>query len=216
MCISRPDEYPLNEGRLTSNRGIDVPISEYDRVLEEHAAIKHRCTRAWSGVARRTWDRSRATRSITNCSTPRPKRPRSAPGWGPWRNPFQSILVRMVEIAYAVEEALRLIEIYDEPDAPAVPVEPRAGTGYGATEAPRGICYQRYTTNDAGIITDCKIVAPTSVNQAVIEEDLFAFASDRTDLSDEQLRWQCEQAIRNYDPCISCATHFLDLEVRRC
>jgi coenzyme F420-reducing hydrogenase alpha subunit len=94
-------------------------------------------------------------------------------------------------------------------------VEPRAGTGYGATEAPRGICYQRYTIDESGIITDAKIVAPTSVNQAVIESDLLAFASTRTDLPDDKLQWQCEQAIRNYDPCISCSCHFLKLTVDR-
>jgi coenzyme F420-reducing hydrogenase alpha subunit len=131
------------------------------------------------------------------------------------RNPFKSILVRMVEVVFALEEALRIIDTYEEPSAPAVNVEPSAGTGYGATEAPRGICYQRYTINSSGLIRDCKIVAPTSVNQAVIERDLFHFAGDRVDLPDEKMRHQCEQAIRNYDPCISCSCHFLKLTVDR-
>lgn len=94
-------------------------------------------------------------------------------------------------------------------------VRPRAGTGYGATEAPRGICYQRYTINAQGTIRDCKIVAPTSVNQATIEADLLHVAERNVDLPDDRLRDVCEQAIRNYDPCISCSCHFLRLTVDR-
>ncbi|WP_373054245.1 nickel-dependent hydrogenase large subunit, partial [Thioalkalivibrio sp.] len=91
----------------------------------------------------------------------------------------------------------------------------RAGTGFGATEAPRGICYHRYSIDDAGLITDAKIVPPTSVNQPTIEADLRELVQTHLDLPDDELRHHCEVAIRNYDPCISCATHFLDLTVER-
>jgi len=131
------------------------------------------------------------------------------------RNPFRSLLVRAVEMVFSCEEALAIIDAYEPPDAPAVPVEPRAGTGFGATEAPRGVCYHRYTIDAEGIIQDAKIVAPTSVNQRVIEADLWQVVQPRVNLPDEELRLICEQAIRNYDPCISCATHFLDLTVER-
>ncbi|MFC1665691.1 nickel-dependent hydrogenase large subunit, partial [Pseudomonadota bacterium] len=103
----------------------------------------------------------------------------------------------------------------DPTERPFVNVEPRQGTGYGATEAPRGICYHRYTIDDNGIITDAKIVAPTSVNQEVIENDLYHFVTPLVDLPDDMLQWECEQAIRNYDPCISCSCHFLKLNVQR-
>jgi len=217
VCLSHPDEYPLNEGRLVSNKGIDVPISEYDRVLEEHQ-VEHSTSLHTRVAGRAAAHMGPLARYALNYELLHPAAKEAArrAGLGPvCVNPFQSILVRMVEIAYAIEEALRLIEVYEAPDSPAVAVEPRAGTGYGATEAPRGICYQRYTIDDAGLITDCKIVAPTSVNQAVIESDLLAFASTRTDLPDGRLQWQCEQAIRNYDPCISCSCHFLKLTVDR-
>lgn len=108
-----------------------------------------------------------------------------------------------------------MVDAYRAPSRPAVDMTPRAGTGYGATEAPRGICYHRYTLDEAGIIRDAKIVAPTSVNQPSIEADLHGFVQAHLDLPDDQLRHRCEQAIRNYDPCISCATHFLDLTVER-
>ncbi|MCA9773049.1 MAG: nickel-dependent hydrogenase large subunit, partial [Myxococcales bacterium] len=104
---------------------------------------------------------------------------------------------------------------FEEPDAPFVPIEPRAGVGHGATEAPRGLLYHRYEIDAAGTIVKAVIVPPTSQNQPRIEEDLTAFATPRVDLDEADLRDQCEQAIRNYDPCISCATHFLKLTVDR-
>ena len=130
-------------------------------------------------------------------------------------NPFKSIIVRGVETVFAFEEALRLIEAYHEPVRPYVEVKPRVGTGYGCTEAPRGICYHRYTIDDKGTILDAKIVSPTAVNQKVIEQDLRHFIEPNKGLPDDRLQWECEQAIRNYDPCISCSTHFLNLTVDR-
>jgi len=131
------------------------------------------------------------------------------------RNPFKSIIVRGVETVFAVEESLRIIDEYRPPDPPAVEVPPRAGTGYGVSEAPRGLLFHRYQIDEDGIIEDAKIVPPTSQNQPTIEADLFDLISANLALSDEELTWQCEQAIRNYDPCISCATHFLDLRIDR-
>jgi hydrogenase maturation protease len=123
--------------------------------------------------------------------------------------------VRAVETVYAVEEALRLIEAYEPPDPPAIEVRPRAGVGHGVTEAPRGTLYHRYEIGADGLIASARIVPPTSQNQAAIEADLRAFAEARLDLDDAELTRQCEQAIRNYDPCISCSAHFLDLTVER-
>jgi sulfhydrogenase subunit alpha len=119
------------------------------------------------------------------------------------------------ELMYAADEALRLIAGYEEPDAPALELDPRAGVGYGCTEVPRGILYHRYELDDEGTILSAKIVPPTSQNQRTIEEDLRGVAERSLELPDEQLHARCEQTIRNYDPCISCATHFLGLEVVR-
>jgi coenzyme F420-reducing hydrogenase alpha subunit len=123
--------------------------------------------------------------------------------------------VRSVELVYACDEALRLIEAYEEPDRAWVPVEPVAGVGYGTTEAPRGLLYHRYRIDGDGTILDAKIVPPTSQNQLAIEDDLRGVVERYATLGDEELRGLCEQTIRNYDPCISCATHFLSLEVER-
>jgi sulfhydrogenase subunit alpha len=131
------------------------------------------------------------------------------------RNPFRSIVVRCVELVYAADEALRLIREYEEPDSPAIETVPRAGVGHGASEAPRGLLYHRYAIDDEGTILDAKIVPPTSQNQKAVEEDLWGVVERSLDLPDAALGLLCEQTIRNYDPCISCATHFLKLEVER-
>jgi coenzyme F420-reducing hydrogenase alpha subunit len=131
------------------------------------------------------------------------------------RNPFRSIVVRTVELVYAADEALRLIADYEEPDAPAIEATPRPGVGHGCTEAPRGILYHRYRIDEDGTILDAKIVPPTSQNQRTIEEDLRGVVERSLDVPDDELTLLCEQTIRNYDPCISCATHFLKLEIER-
>jgi len=130
-------------------------------------------------------------------------------------NPFKSIIVRAVEMVHACESALEVIDGYVRPDEPSVPVAPVASTGHGVSEAPRGLLYHRYEIDEQGLIADAHIVPPTSQNQLSIEDDLRAYVPQHTHLDDERLQWELEQAIRNYDPCISCATHFLDLTVER-
>lgn len=134
------------------------------------------------------------------------------------RNPYRSILIRAVEVFYAVEEALRIIAEYERPARPYMPVHARSGVGHGATEAPRGLLYHRYAFDDEGRVSDARIVPPTAQNQGAIEEDLrrsVQAALDRGQESEAELTRLCERVIRNHDPCISCAAHFLDLEVER-
>ena len=217
VALSHPDEYAITEGRLVSNQGLDIAVREYDaHFVEEHipysnalhSSLKDRGAYLVGPLARYNLNFDRLS--------PLAREAARAAGLGPTcRNPFQSIVVRSVEILYACDEALRLIAQYVPPERPSVEVVPRAGTGYGCTEAPRGILYHRYTIDDAGFITDAKIVPPTAQNQKAIEADLRAFVDPRIDLPQATLTWQCEQAIRNYDPCISCATHFLALRVDR-
>src|SRR5690606_17308904 len=111
--------------------------------------------------------------------------------------------------------ALRIIDEWKDGPAPSVDVPPAAGEGMGASEAPRGTIFHRYVTDADGIITDAQIVPPTAQNQPSIEADMKKAAQQWVHLDDHALTHRCEAAIRNYDPCISCATHFLDLRVKR-
>ncbi|MDH5546595.1 MAG: Ni/Fe hydrogenase subunit alpha [Gammaproteobacteria bacterium] len=134
----------------------------------------------------------------------------------PSNNMYHSIIARAVEIQFALMEAIQILESYQVPASPFVEVETRAGVGYGGSEAPRGLLWHRYEVDDAGLIVNARIVPPTSQNQARIEEDLhFSIAHFGLDKGEEELRRHAEQVIRNYDPCISCATHFLDLRIHK-
>lgn len=217
VSLAEPGRYPIDLGRLVSNRGLDISVAEYERhFVEEHVE--------WSSalhsrlIERGNYLVGPLARYALNADrlSPLAREAAAEAGLDPSeRNPFRSIVVRSVEMVYAADEALRLIAGYEEPDEPAIEVVPRAGTGHGCTEAPRGICWHRYELDDEGTILDAKIVPPTSQNQKTIELDLRGVVERYVDLPDEELSLRCEQTIRNYDPCISCATHFLKLEVDR-
>ncbi len=218
VALWHPNEYPFNEGVLVSNRGLNIPVKEYeDHFVEEHvpysnalhSVLKDRGSPYFVGPL------ARYNLNFDQLSPLAREAARAAGLGSACRNPFQSIIVRSVEILYAFDEALRIIEEYEQPESPALRVRPVAATGCACTEAPRGILYHRYRIDDGGTIRDAKIIPPTSQNQKVIEHDLWRYVERYKDAPEEQLTWQCEQAIRNYDPCISCATHFLKLHVER-
>jgi coenzyme F420-reducing hydrogenase alpha subunit len=217
VALDAAGEYPIDQGRIVSNRGLDIAVSEYDdHFVEEHVA--------WSNALHSSLRKrgsylcgplARFALSFDRLSPLAADSAREAGLEAAERNPFRSIIVRSVEMVYAADEAIRLIDEYEEPDAPAVELEPKAGVGHGCTEAPRGILYHRYELDGDGTILDAKIVPPTSQNQRTIEEDLRGVVERSLDVPDDELSILCEQTIRNYDPCISCATHFLTLEVER-
>lgn len=217
VALQHPTEYPFNEGRLVSNKGLDIAVHEYENhFIEEHVAYSNALHSMLKG--RGSYFVGPLARYNLNFDRLSPLAQEAArdAGIGPiCRNPFQSIIVRSVEVLYAFDEALRIIEGYEIPDQPAIELHPRAASGSACTEAPRGILYHRYKLNDDGLILDAKIVPPTSQNQKTIENDLRHYVEQAIELPEEQLTWQCEQAIRNYDPCISCATHFLKLHIER-
>ena len=217
VALRHPSEYPFNEGHIVSNRGLDIAARAYDdNFIEEH--VEH-SNALHSSIERRgmyfVGPMARYSLNFDRLSPIAQEAARSAGLSGVCRNPFRSIIVRGVETLYAIDEALRIIDQYEMPDAPGIEVQPREATGYACTEAPRGILYHRYYVDAGGIILNAKIVPPTSQNQRTIEDDLYKYVAAHLDLPNDQLTWQCEQAVRNYDPCISCATHFLKLEIER-
>src|SRR5579864_6342371 len=189
VALDEPGEYPIDRGRIVSNRGLDIDVSEYDdHFVEEHVA--------WSNALH---SRLRERGSYLcgplarfalahDLLSPLAREAAADAGLTPAeRNPFRGIVVRSVELVYAADEALRLIAEYEEPDAPAVDVVPRAGVGHGCTEAPRGILYHRYELDGEGTILDAKIVPPTSQNQRTIEEDLRGVVERHVDTPDAEL-----------------------------
>lgn len=217
VSLHHPAEYPFNEGRLISSSDLNIPVQEYEaNFIEEHVPYSNALHSTLKGRgAYFVGPMARYSLNFAQLS-PLAREAARAAGLEPvCRNPFQSIIVRSVEVLYACDEALRIIEQYERPDQPAIEMQPRAATGYACTEAPRGTLYHRYRLDEQGLIQEAKIVPPTSQNQKTIENDLRQMIPLAITLPEEQLTWRCEQAIRNYDPCISCATHFLKLAIER-
>jgi coenzyme F420-reducing hydrogenase alpha subunit len=217
VSLRQPGEYPITGGRIVSNRGLDIAPGGYDGHFAEHHVAHSTALHSRMRDGSTYFVGPMARYSLNSHLLPDAvARAAHAAGLAATcTNPFRSIVVRAVELLYACQEALRLADGYTPPGPPAVPVPPREATGFGCTEAPRGLLYHRYRLTADGTITDAKIVPPTSQNQRAIEADLRGFVQDRLDLPPERLAWECEQAVRNYDPCISCAAHFLEVRVDR-
>ena len=217
VALRHPGEYPMNAGRIVSSVGLDIAAADYETEFIErqvpystalHSTLKERGAYLVGPMARYALNRDRLPAEIRALADEVGLQPIC-------RNPFRSILVRGVEVVYACQEALRLIADYEPPSRPFVPPEPHAAIGYACTEAPRGILYHRYSLDADGTILDASLVPPTAQNQVVIEDELREVATAGLDLDEESLKARCEQSIRNHDPCISCAAHFLKLQVHR-
>ena len=217
VALTHPDHYPVDDGQVALPGGDAVSAAQFaDIAVEEHverstalhARLEGRHPYLTGPLARYAHNSARLPELARQAA--------AAAGLGEvCRNPFQSIVVRAVELVFACDEALRLVEAYERFDPAADVVDAREGVGTGATEAPRGLLVHRYGIGADGVIRSARIMPPTSQNQLTIEEDLRRVVETGLDLSDEDLTWRCEQAVRNHDPCISCATHFLDVTVNR-
>jgi coenzyme F420-reducing hydrogenase alpha subunit len=218
VALHHPTEYPMNEGHIVSNDGLALAPQAWGEAFHEVQVPWSNALQARGSddlpyllgpaarlvldhdqlhpLARTALDTSGALESIR-------------------RNPYRSIVARAIELVHATAEALEIVDAYEPPDAPKVAWEARPGTAAWATEAPRGLLFHRYTIGEDGKIATATIVPPTSQNQAAIEADIAAFAPRVLDLPMDVATRTIEQLIRAYDPCISCATHFLDLSVSR-
>jgi coenzyme F420-reducing hydrogenase alpha subunit len=215
VAVQNTGEYAIDEGRIVSSGGLSMDAREYEHTFTEihlahsnalHSVAPEEAPYAVGPLARYSLNRPWLSPAATQAA-------RDAGIADGCRNPFKSIIVRAVELVHACDDALVLIRQYEPPRSPAIAVDPVAGTGSAVTEAPRGLLFHRYRLDGKGRIADANIVPPTAQNQTVMERDLRQLVTTRMDLSTPALTALCEHAIRNYDPCISCATHFLRVEI---
>lgn len=213
IALRHVSEYAMNDGDLVSSTGMEVAPDRYEEHFNEtqvdHSTALHSCT--VDGGAYLVGPLARFNLNFDRLPPNVREAAKSAGFSPPIRNPFKSIVVRALELLYACEEALRIIEAYAPPPQAAIVVKPRPASGFSITEAPRGALYHAYHMDEKGHILKANIIPPTAQNQKVMEEDLRDLALRYGDLPKAELTWRCEQAIRNYDPCISCATHLMKL-----
>jgi sulfhydrogenase subunit alpha len=213
LALHHPDRYALLEGRLRFNTGADLAINAFEDFMEEEQVdhstalqVRSRDKGAYlvGPLARFNLNFDQLSPAVRAAALSVGLRPVCA-------NPFKSIVVRSVEILQACEESLNLVESYEAADPTEAIITPIAASGFGCTEAPRGLCWHRYRLDESGHVLDARIVPPTAQNLKVIEGDLQALAENYQDLPLDQLKWKCEQLVRSYDPCISCSCHLLNL-----
>ena len=219
VSLRHPEEYPMNEGEIVSSRGLRIPVTQYEEEFREvqapysnalQSVRKEGGSYLVGPLARYALNRDRLGARATAIVREIGLEPVV-------RNPYRSGIVRAVEVVEACDQALRILGQYHPPAQPYGEAKPPfAPDGYVAiTEAPRGMLFHRYRLDPNGLITDARIVAPTSQNQKRIEEDIRSVVTRSVDLAEAPLTTECERAIRNHDPCISCATHFLSLDLVR-
>ncbi|HUE69704.1 MAG TPA: Ni/Fe hydrogenase subunit alpha [Pirellulaceae bacterium] len=216
VALHHPDEYALNVGRIVSSRGLNISVQDFEQHFAERQVPHSTALHSVRLATNRPYLVGPLARVALNREQLGPTARRLAdelkfpPGCN---NPYLSIVARGLELVHAYEEALTILRSYVSPTASRVTYAPRAGSGCAATEAPRGLLYHRYEVDVDGKLVLAKIVPPTSQNQWQIEDDLLALLPRLLHLPDEQIAGDCERAIRNYDPCISCSTHFLKLRM---
>jgi coenzyme F420-reducing hydrogenase alpha subunit len=218
VALRHPDEYPMNDGRIVSSDGIDVAAGDWPAAFEEQQVPWSNAlqARARDGVPYLLGPTARVTLAHDRLH-PLAREALAATGLGDElrTSVFRSIVARSVELLHAIAETADIVDGYVPPAVPRAPWQPRAGVAAWATEAPRGLLFHRYEVDERGLVRHAQIVPPTSQNQAAIEHDLATFAPSVLQLPHAEATHRLEQLIRSYDPCISCATHFLDLRVDR-
>ncbi|HFE38861.1 MAG TPA: Ni/Fe hydrogenase subunit alpha [Gammaproteobacteria bacterium] len=218
-CVALHEEntYPFISTKITSNLSHDISIESYATYFSE--SHEPHSTALFSLFENKPYLVGPLARLNLHFQSLPDEIKHSAESNGltfPSRNMYQSIAARAIEIWYAFMESIQILENYQRPRSPFVEVNVKPGIAYGCSEAPRGTLWHRYCVNKKGFIENARIVPPTSQNQARMEEDLrLSITELGLDQSEDKIRFHAEQIIRNYDPCISCATHFLDLRLTR-
>ncbi len=222
LALGHGDEYAMNEGRLRSNFGLDIAADQFEDTIEEehieyssalHARIKGRGAYIVGPIARFNMNYTMLPKSVQMLAENLGMQPTES-------NPFKSIIIRGLEVVFAFEEAIRLLkQVLASDQLPRMPnlddfLPSTPVLGCAMTEAPRGTLYHRYEIDTQGLITSANIVPPTAQNQKSIEQDLADLVPQLDQADDQLLQHRCEQAIRNYDPCISCSAHFLKIHKR--
>jgi len=217
VSLHDDNEYAVNDGRLVSTEGLDVPNWEYPQWLIErhvpgcnckHAIVKGRDSFLVGPLAR-------INNNFEQLSADAKAAAKEVGFTVPCFNPFMSIVARAIETVHAIDACIEIIDQLGEPKYEEPKYEVKAGEGYAVTEAPRGICCHGGRIDKDGVVQKWDVVAPTARNVYNLEKDFQEFVPKLLHLSDEELTLKCEIMVRNYDPCQSCATHSLKVRIHR-
>jgi sulfhydrogenase subunit alpha len=216
IALSRTDEYAIYDGGVLSSTGHQLPVSNFEQAyLETH--VRHSNALHSHTKTGNPYFVGPLARLNLNFEQLRPAAKKVSREIGlklPLNNPYKGLIARAIELVEVCDVALESIQNYRPTGPSQVPFKIKAGEGSGASEAPRGLLYHRYLVDDKGMVRFAKITPPTAQNFARMEADLWQLAPEVLKFSHEEATLACEHLLRSYDPCISCATHFLKLDIR--
>lgn len=217
VALCDPREYPMNHGRVISNKGINTSMAGFFAMVRE-SQVKH-SSALHSKIRKDDLESPYLVGPISRVNLNAEKLPpeitttmKKCGISSPIMNTRMGIVARSIELSYALHEAMRIIRAYEAPSEPSVCFEQRAGEAEWITEAPRGILIHRYQLDREGYVKDCDLIPPTSQNLARMEEDIRDFLRNHIGRPVEFLKKESEKIVRSYDPCISCSVHLMILE----
>jgi coenzyme F420-reducing hydrogenase alpha subunit len=212
VCLTRPDRYAFYSGEIMSSDGPVIPVAEYRDAIEEYM-VDH-STAKWARWNREEYLVGALARVNNNYEQLHPSAKNAAERLGlqpPVHNPYAMTVAQLVECVHCVEDAIKLIDEFTEtgtdPDQQQAEVEPQAGQGVGAVEAPRGLLFHEYEYDEEGKCLTANHVIPTAQNQANLNRDMREFTPTIMSESPDRIQRMLEMLVRAYDPCISCSTH---------
>lgn len=209
FSLHSDEEYAILSGRIRSAEH-EFKQEEYDRFLSEY----HTPDQTANFVVREghTYMVGALSRVVNNVDRLSPDARRLAAS-GPLLegldNPFHNNIAQAVEIVHCVDEALRILDELQPRPEPVPDIPLQEGRGVAAIEVPRGTLWHEYVLDSGGQITRANIITPTAQNLRSMEEDLRILLPAVAHLEREKIVAAAEQLIRAYDPCFSCAAHFL-------
>ena len=220
ISLTDPGEYALYDGKITSSDTGVAPVKEYLAYANEY--IVPQSTAKWAKHTRESYMVGALARLNNNYKRLSPVALKIAETFNLLPicyNPFMNNIAQLVEVVNSVENSIRLINeleatgLKSQPDYNKPEIKVKAGSGVGAVEVPRGILFHDYTYNDKGICTKANCIIPTNQNHGNIQSDMKAILPQIANKPKEQIELTLEMLVRAYDPCISCSTHVVKVNI---
>lgn len=209
FSLRSDEDYAVLSGRIGS-ADHEFEQEEYDRFLTEYDTPDQTANFVVrEGHTYMVGALSRVANNIDRLSPDARRLAESGPLLEGLDNPFYNNIAQAVEMVHCIDEALRILDELQPRPEPVPEIPLREGRGVAAIEVPRGTLWHEYVLDSAGYITRANIITPTAQNLRSMEEDLRILLPTVAHLERERIVAAAEQLIRAYNPCFSCAAHFL-------
>jgi len=216
IALVNPPKYAFFDGHIGSTDTDErVPVQEFERVVNEY--VSPQSTAKWCKWHRDSYAVGALARYNLNAEHLLPAAKEAAAAFGLEKgacNPYLNNVAQVVETVQCIERSVEIIDeiLTDGLTAERPKIEPKAGEGAGGVEAPRGVLFHRYEFDKNGICQRANLCIPTNQNHANIQKDFESLVPQIIDQGQDNVRLLLEMLVRSYDPCVSCSTHFLDVE----